>query len=494
MFLFEQKIEHLALAILMAPLVCAILSLILYKIKRYLSIPLFIISLSSFLLTTFLIKDFISSESHFINLIILPGVAVNLEPISLVFLAMVSFLWSATNLYSLSYLKMNEEIVPVKFYFFLSISIFCTFSIALAPNLLILFVFYELLTIFTYPLVAHLGGEQERKSAKIYLYALLSASMLLFLPAILYLVSVIGHTAFEIGGIAGFLPSKVITVLFILFLYGVAKSAVVPMHFWLPESMVASFPVSAVLHAVAVVKSGIFIMIKISVYIFGLKYLSTNIKEFFHTNIITILCASSLLISSVIALYQTRIKALLAYSTVNQLSICLLSLSMFHPLAVKASVIHMVSHALGKITLFFASGYVYCNSRISDLEDLKGLGRKMKIIMAVFTVSALSIIGVPVFAGFISKAYIYYAAIYNQINYFVLASLTISILITAHYIIKIIYNIYAEPVSVSANKEKEDEHKLFSSMTLAIFMTLSGVVFYVCVYEYIIKLMDLIKY
>jgi len=494
MFLFEQKIEHLVLSILIAPLLCALLSLILYKLKRHLSVPIFIISFSSFLISLSLIKEFVGSDSHFINLIILPGVIVNLEPINLIFLAMVSFLWSATNLYSLSYLKMNEEIIPVKFYFFLSLSIFCTFSIALAPNLLILFVFYELLTIFTYPLVAHLGGDKERKSAKIYLYALLSASLLLFLPSVLYLMSVIGHTSFAVGGIAGFLPSKVVTILFLLLLYGVAKSAIVPMHFWLPEAMVASFPVSAVLHAVAVVKSGIFIMIKISVYIFGIKYLSTNIKEFFHTNIITILCASSLLISSTIALYQTRIKSLLAYSTINQLSICLLSLSMFHPLAVKASVLHMVSHALGKITLFFASGYVYCNSKISDLEDFKGLGRKMKIVMHIFTVSALSIIGIPIFAGFISKAYIYYAALYNQINYVLLASLTVSILMTAHYFIKIIYNIYEEPRSISVKKEKEYEYKLFSSMTLAIFMTFSGVVLFVFIYEYIIKLMDLIQY
>lgn len=478
----------------MAPLLCAFLSLLLYKIKRYLSVPIFIISLSSFLINLFLIKEFVGAESHFINLIILPGIIVNLEPINLIFLGMVSFLWSATNLYSLSYLKMNEEIIPVKFYFFLSISIFCTFSIALASNLLILFVFYELLTIFTYPLVAHLGGDKEQKSAKIYLYTLLSASLLFFLPVVLYVMSVIGHTTFAIGGIAGFLPSKVVTILFILLLYGVAKSAIVPMHFWLPEAMVASFPVSAVLHAVAVVKSGIFIMIKISVYIFGVKYLRDNIREFFHTNIITVLCASSLLISSVIALYQTRIKSLLAYSTINQLSICLLSLSMFHPIAIKASVLHMVSHALGKITLFFASGYVYCNSKISDLEDFKGLGKKMKIIMHIFTISALSIIGIPVFAGFISKAYIYYAVLYNQINYLILTSLTVSALMTAHYFIRIIYNIYEEPISISANKEKEYEHKLFSSMTWAIFMTFSGVVFYVLIYEYIIKLMDLIKY
>lgn len=494
MYSFDQKIEHLILLILASPLLCASLALVLRRFKTYISIPIFIISFFSSLICLILIKSFFSLEISFINIELFSGVIVNLEPINLVFITMVSFLWSMTNLYSMSYLNMNKEIIAVKFYIFLSVSIFCTFSLALSPNLISMFVFYELLTISTYPLVAHLGGDEERKSARVYLYALMGASVIFFLPAMLYLMSNIGHTSFAIGGIANFLPSNVITILFVLFLYGVAKSAIVPMHFWLPKAMVASFPVSAVLHAVAVVKSGIFVMIKISTYIFGIKYLSENIGEFFNANIVTILCAISLLISSVIALYQTRIKSLLAYSTINQLSICLLALSMFHPLAVKAAVIHMVSHALGKITLFFASGYVYCNSRISNLKDFKGLGKKMKFIMAIFTIAALSIIGIPIFGGFISKAYIYYAALYKGVNYLVLISLTISVLMTAHYFIKILYSIYDQKSFISHKKEEEYEHKLLSSMTLAIIFTSCGTVFYVFIYEYILELMDLVEY
>jgi multicomponent Na+:H+ antiporter subunit D len=491
---FDHKIEHLILLILASPLLCASLALMLRKFKTYISIPIFIISFFSSLVTLIVIKTFFSLGIGFVNIELFYGVVINLEPINLIFITMVSFLWSMTNLYSISYLNMNKEIIAVKFYLFLSLSIFCTFCIALAPNLIVLFVFYEFLSLSTYPLVSHLGGDEERKSSRVYLYTLIGASVVFFLPAILYLMSHIGHTTFAVGGIANFLPGNVVTVLFILFLYGVAKSAIVPMHFWLPKAMVASFPVSAVLHAVAVVKSGIFIMIKISVYIFGLKYLRENISEFFHANIITILCTVSLLISSVIALYQTRIKSLLAYSTINQLSICLLALSMFHPLAVKAAVIHMVSHALGKITLFFASGYVYCNSRISDLKDFKGLGKKMKFIMALFTIAALSIIGLPIFGGFISKAYIYYAALYKSVNYLVLISLTISVLMTAHYFIKILYSIYDQKSFISHKKEEEYEHKLLSSMTLAILFTSCGTVFYVFIYEYILMLMDLVEY
>ena len=494
MLLPELKIAYLVLLILLAPITCALLSFALIKSKRYMSISIFVVSFLAALVSVYLIRSFVAIGHGFFNLHLFGLFTVNLEPINLIFICMVTFLWSATNLYSVSYLKVNTEIIPVKFYLFLSLSILLTICIALAPNLLSTFIFYELLTISTYPLVVHLGGDQERKSARIYLYMLLGASLLLFFPALAFLISSIGHTDFTVGGIAVSLPSKTITILFLLFLYGVAKSAIVPMHFWLPEAMVASFPVSAVLHAVAVVKSGIFIMLKISVYIFGLTYLRENIMSFLSTNIVTVLCAISLLISSVLALYQTRIKLLLAYSTINQLSICLLSLSMFHPLAVKASVLHMVSHALGKITLFFASGYVYCNSKISNIEDFKGLGRKMKVIMAIFTIAALSIIGLPIFAGFISKGYIYYAAISPVVNYWVLAVLSISILMTAHYFMKIIYKIYEESTVISHKKEIEYKYKLSSSMTLAIFFTFLGIVFYVFIYGYIVALLDLIRY
>lgn len=494
MGILENGNEKLVNVVICAPILCAFLSLLLFKFKRYMSIPIFIVSVVASVASICLIKNFISAELSFENMNILWGAVVNIEPLTLVFLAMVSCLWSVTILYSLSYLHMNKEIIASKFYLFLSISIFCTFGIALSPNLIAMFVFYELLTIFTYPLVSHLGGHKERSAARYYLYMLMGASVLLFLPAILFLMNSIGHTSFAIGGIASFLPSSTITILFLLCFYGVAKSAVVPMHTWLPEAMVASFPVSAVLHAVAVVKSGIFIMMKMSVYTFGLSYLHDHIFSFSCANIVTILSAISLIISSLIALYQTRIKLLLAYSTINQLSICLLSLSMFHPIALKATAIHMVSHAFGKITLFFASGYVYCNSKISNLKDFKGLGKKMKLIMAIFTIAALSIIGLPIFGGFISKAYIYYAALAQDSNYVVLSILTLSVLMTAHYFIKILYNVYKQPSRVSYKKELEYEHKLLSSMTVAIMITSFGIIFFVFIYDYMVQLMDLIQY
>jgi len=480
--------------LLVTPLICTFLSCVLHKSKHAMSIIIFVVSSFSFLASILLIKGFLDIGEHLVAMNFLGFISMQLEPISLIFICMVTFLWSCTNLYSISYLKVNHEIIPTKFYFFLSISIFVTICIALAPNLVVTFIFYELLTIFTYPLVAHIGGDKECKSARIYLYMLMGASMLLFLPALGFLLAHIGHSDFVIGGIAKNLPVGSVTILFLFFLYGVAKSAIVPMHFWLPEAMVASFPVSAVLHAVAVVKSGIFIMLKISVYIFGLDYLRSNIFSFLDTNIVSVLCGLSLLISSVFAIYQTRIKLLLAYSTISQLSICLLAMSMFHPLAITAAILHMVSHAFGKITLFFASGYVYSSSKISDIKDFAGLGNKMKLIMAMFTMASLSIIGLPIFAGFISKAYIYYSAISQDINYFVLAVLSISILITADYFIKVIYIIYEEPKVISKKAEVNYSYKLHSSMTCAIILTFLGLTSYMFLYDHIVDLMSLVAY
>jgi multicomponent Na+:H+ antiporter subunit D len=487
-------LQELLLLMFAAPILSALVSGFASKHRLLASSSIFLVSIVGTLASIDLIKIFLEEGHNFINLTFFNIIHFNIEPINLLFAAMVLCLWSATNLYSISYLNLNIEIVPGKFFLFLSLSIFFTLCVAFASNLISIFVGYELLTLSTYPLVAHLGKEEERKSAKIYLNVLMISSLLLFLPAIVFLNYLIGTTEFAIGGIMQDISFGSVTILFMMFLYGVAKSAIVPVHFWLPRAMVASFPVSAVLHAVAVVKSGIFIMIKISVYIFGLEYLKSNILSIFDTNIITVLCGVSLIVSSVLALSQTKIKMILAYSTINQLSICLLAVSMFHPLAIKAAILHMISHAFGKITLFFASGYVYCHSSISEIRDFKGLGRKMKLIMAIFTTAALSIIGIPIFAGFISKAYVYYAALSPSTSYFVLCILTVSVLFTAHYFIKIIYKIYETNNKLSYGREKIYEYNLFSTMTFATILTFLGVVFYFLIYQYIVQLVDLIRY
>lgn len=398
-----------------------------------------------------------------------------IDPVSIIFALMSSGLWVCNNIYSISYFEMNKEINQTRTYFFIALSMIFTFLIAFSKNLFQTFIFYELLTISTYPLVANNLTEHERKSSRFYLLFLLSTSMLLFLPTILYLQNIYGPLDYD--KIHNF-EIKDIWIIIIMILYGVAKVAIVPVHFWLPKAMVAPIPVSALLHAVAVVKSGLLILIKIYIYIFGIEYLKEAIPKIYGVNIVTILVSISLLISSVLAIYQTTLKKLLAYSTINQLSICLLSLSLFTKLGIVAAILHMISHAIAKIGLFFATGYIYTNSKLTEIDDMSGLAKKMPYTCMLFMINAFSIIGIPILAGFISKAYIMYAALIEPTDYFVLCVLSISILFTANYFVRLLYKFYLKPYKPQEKRVVYAE-SMSSSMLVAIFI----VTFFVCAYS-----------
>lgn len=414
----------------------------------------------------------------------------NIEPVALIFLCMLSVLWFINNIYSHGYLLMNPEINIKKFNICTTGSIFSAIMIALSSNLIAIFAFYELLTIFTYPLVANTNTKHENNEAKFYLYFLVATASVMLLPLIIFLGITYGTTSFQIGGIINDKHSN-ITPLLILSLYGIAKAAAVPVHSWLPRAMVAPAPVSSLLHAVAVVKSGIFIIVKMYLYIFGIKALQ-SIPTWHGINIITLLCAGSLIIASIIALYQTTLKKLLAYSTVCQLSICLLAASLFSITGVKAAILHMVSHAFAKITLFFAVGYIYCNSRITKTSDINGLAKKLPVASALFTLASFSIIGIPPFAGFISKAYIFYSTITDNTNYFTIATLVTSILLTTHYFGNIIYKLYFKKID-AANKVIYPE-KLNSLMLIGTILSAILTCIYVLIYPYIILLLERIQY
>lgn len=490
------EIKFIITILLATPLLCSVFAIIFSKLPWCMNLFILIASLAAPMMSVYMIDTIMLKNSSFINIVLYDFININIEPIGVIFLNLASFLWVVTNLYSWSYLNMNPEINKTKFYFFLSISIFCTFGIALSGNLIITFVFYELLTLLTFPLVANVGTDHEKRSARKYLSILLFASMALFLPAILFILQIGGKTSFEVGGIinGNLLSNNFILIIFLLTLYGVAKAAIVPVHSWLLAAMAAPIPVSAFLHAVAVVKSGLFIILKVIVYIFGIGKMQKFAGDVYGINIFTILCAASLAFSSIMALYQNTIKKLLAYSTINQLSICLLSASMLNPIAIKASILHMVSHAFGKISLFFVAGYVYSSWRITKISEFAGLGRKYKFVMAIFTIAALSIIGVPIFAGFVSKAYILVAALRDKVNYFVAAMLTFSIVITAHYFIRLIYIIYYA-------KPEDTEDEIFSqkpgdgiSMVSAISITAVGIIAYIFLYSFMLNLMEQIRF
>jgi multicomponent Na+:H+ antiporter subunit D len=333
---------------------------------------------------------------------IMPGLAMafSIEPLGMVFALVASGLWVITSVYGIGYMRGAHEKNQTRFFACFSIAIFAALGVAFAENMFTLFIFYEVLSLSTYPLVAHKGDENAKRGARIYLGLLLGTSIGLMLPAMLATWWLAGTLSFQPGGILQDNVSRGIgAVLLILYMFGIGKAALMPFHRWLPSAMVAPTPVSALLHAVAVVKAGVFTVLKVSIYLFGLDYL----QSLWSTDLIMWVAAFTLLSASIIALQKTNLKARLAYSTVSQLSYIVLGAMLANQLAVVGGGLHIVMHAFGKITLFFCAGAIYVAAHKTEIRELDGLGRKMPITMFAFLLGALSVIGAPPLGGFWSK-------------------------------------------------------------------------------------------
>jgi multicomponent Na+:H+ antiporter subunit D len=368
---------------------------------------------------------------------LLPGVelAFRVEPLGMLFAALASGLWIVNSLYSIGYMRGNNEKHQTRFYVMFAVSLAATMGVAFAGNLITLFLFYEMLTLSTYPLVSHKGDANTVRSARVYLGILLTTSIGLFLPAIIWTYTVAGSGDFVAGGIlAGHVEGPAIGLLLGLFVFGVGKAAVMPVHRWLPAAMVAPTPVSALLHAVAVVKAGVFTITKVIVYIFGVDFLFAAPSSGW----LLYAAAFTIIAASVVALRQQNLKRLLAYSTIAQLSYVVMAAAILKPLAEIGAAIHMVAHAFGKITLFFAAGAIYVAAKKTEIGQLKGIGRRMPITMTAFTIGALSMIGVPPTGGFVSKWYIL-AGAFQDDNYVALATIILSTVLNAAYFLPIIY-------------------------------------------------------
>ncbi len=367
----------------------------------------------------------------------LPGlsIAFTVEPLGMLFSLIASSLWIVNSIYSIGYMRGNNEKHQTRFYTCFAIALACAMGIAFAGNLLTLFLFYEALTISTYPLVAHKGDAATIRSARVYLGILLTTSIVLLLPAIIFTYIVAGTLDFTVDGIlAGKLDGQLIGLLLGLFVFGIGKAAVMPVHRWLPAAMVAPTPVSALLHAVAVVKAGVFTITKVIVYIFGVDFLFSQPSSAW----LVYVAAFTIIAASVVALRQTNLKRLLAYSTIAQLSYVVMATAVLKPLSEIGAAIHMVAHAFGKITLFFAAGAIYTASKKTDITELHGIARRMPWTMAAFTVGALSMIGVPPTAGFVSKWYIL-AGSFEADNYVALFTIIISTVLNAAYFLPIVF-------------------------------------------------------
>jgi multicomponent Na+:H+ antiporter subunit D len=370
----------------------------------------------------------------------LPGLEIkfSIEPLGMVFASIAAILWPINSLYSIGYMRGNSESNQTRFYIFFAIAISAAMGIAFAGNLITLFIFYEILTLSTFPLVTHKGDETALKGGRIYLGILIFTSIGLLLPAIIWTWQLAGTTDFKAGGIiADHINGPALSVLACLFLFGIGKAAVMPMHRWLPAAMVAPTPVSALLHAVAVVKAGVFSVVKIVVYVFGLDVLKSapGIEW-----LVAIACFT-ILAGSIIALRQDNLKKRLAYSTISQLSYIVLGAMILAPISITGAALHIVAHAFGKITLFFAAGSIYTSSKKTEISQLAGIGKRMPWTMAAFSIGALSMIGVPPAAGFISKWYLLMGAFQAQ-QHIVIAVIVVSTLLNTAYFVPLIYAAY----------------------------------------------------
>lgn len=388
---------------------------------------------------------------------VLPGIGIGFhaEPLGTGFAMLVAGLWFLTVMYAIGYMRSHEEQHQARFYAFFAIAIAATIGAAFAANLLTLYFFYEALTLATYPLVTHGGKDKDRTGGRTYLTVLLGTSLVFLLIAIAWTWQLAGTTAFTDGGVFRVLGEPVpgisppiIGLLYALFLFGTGKAALMPFHSWLPSAMVAPTPVSALLHAVAVVKLGVFAVLKVTIYIFGIDTLA----EFNAGRAMQYVAAFTLLSGAVLALREDNLKRRLAYSTISQLAYIVLAASLANELSLAAGGLHIAAHALAKITLFFCAGMILVSLHKTTVTELRGIGRTMPITITAWVVASLAIIGMPLTGGFWSKWYLAQGA-WAAGDPVMLAVILIGSLLAVGYLLPpAVRAFYAAPTGVAATR------------------------------------------
>lgn len=351
-----------------------------------------------------MIPAVLAGETFEINLLPLASgfdLVLKADALGMVFASVAAILWVVTSIYSIGYMRALKEEHQTGYYAAFAICIFAAMGLSFAANPLTFLVFYEVLTIATYPLVAHKRTPEAIRAGRMYLAYTLSAGLALIL-AVGWIQTLLGAHAFTPGG---FLTTAVagrgtLTALFVLFMLGVGvKASIMPLHAWLPVAMIAPTPVSALLHAVAVVKAGVFGVVRVTMYIFGADTLS----ELGFNLPLAVIAAFTILVASVIALTQDNLKRRLAYSTISQLSYIVLGVALLSQAGVTASVLHIANHAFMKITLFFVAGAVYAHLHVTNVSEMRGIGRAMPWTMGAFAIGAFGLVGIPPLPGFVSK-------------------------------------------------------------------------------------------
>ncbi|MCB1079650.1 MAG: monovalent cation/H+ antiporter subunit D family protein, partial [Verrucomicrobiae bacterium] len=324
------------------------------------------------------------------------------DGLGMLFALVASGLWIVTSLYAVGYMRGLHEHSQTRFFAFFAISLSATLGVAFAGNLLTLYLFYEMLSLSTWPLVTHHQDKEARSGGRTYLAYLLGTSVGFALPAQIY-------TWVKSGGDLSFAGDAILAsanlshaqalILLLAFAFGFSKAGMMPFHSWLPGAMVAPTPVSALLHAVAVVKVGVFCILRVVTGVFGIDLL----KQFDLGTVLGWIAAFTIVVSSLIALSQDNLKRRLAFSTIGQLSYIVLGAALLNKVSIGGSVLHIAAHAVGKITLFFCAGAIFVATGKKYVSELAGLGRRMPITMGAFFVGALGVIGLPPSLGLISK-------------------------------------------------------------------------------------------
>ncbi len=384
-------------------------SLVVMTMKNHPNIREFISSCSSILLFI-IVLSFIPALKAGQTLVypifnILPGLSITLraDGFSMIFAMVASSLWVIAVFYSMGYMRAHDEPCQTRFNACFALAIFGAIGVALSDNLFTLYLFYEIVSVCTYPLVAHHQDEEGYSGGRKYLIYLTTTAKMFLLPALILIYVLVGNLDFPHNIFTGMFPadtqSWVIVMLYCFCILGFAKNGIMPLHHWLPGAMVAPTPVSALLHAVAVVKVGVFCTTRTMLYVFGvdtMNMLNLGIPTAYFVGF-------TIIMASVIALSKDNLKARLAYSTVSQLSYIILGVALLTPKGIHGGLIHIVNHGFSKITLFFCAGAIYIAAHKKYISEMSGLGRKMPFTFGAFAVASLSMIGAPPVAGFVSK-------------------------------------------------------------------------------------------
>ena len=457
--------------------ICAVPLLILSKKSNIRETWTFVAAVAKFLIVLSMLPAILKGNQIVYTLAeVIPGAAIKfrVDPLGMLFALVASSLWILTSAYSIGYMRGLKEHSQTRYFCFFALALSATIGVAFSANLLTLYLFYEMLSLATYPLVTHHQDKEGRASGRKYLTYILGTSIGLLLPAMLISYNLAGTLEFASQGfLAGTCSKGLVAMLLVFFIFGFAKAAIMPFHGWLPAAMVAPTPVSALLHAVAVVKVGVFSIVRVLTGVFGIELLSTLDLGL----VICVAASFTIIVASLIALSQDNLKRLLAFSTIGQLSYIVLGVGLLSPKGMTGGILHIAMHAFGKITLFFCAGAIFVATGKRNISEMVGIGKRMPLTMAAFFIASLSIIGLPPTGGFLSKWYLVLGSLEaHQIA--VLVVLLTSSLLNAAYFMPVVYKAFFSTPQESMFEDKVHEAPIFCLVPLMITAVVSVMLFF----------------